>query len=564
MINERKDEEKDLETLKREYRNMENNRKSLAEENIQIMRKQQQTLEKFRAENEALKTDVATLQARTTMKPLNAFEQSQLDQVTAEIETTKHLIDAERKTIAAIEREIKSTKETIWRQRRQMGGSNAASENQKNSEKQLSLLENRLDQAIVKFNKALANNRKLRETIDDLRSERVSFEAVYKKLEKNLQEKKWQMAQVIEKSNLAYELRDKARLEIAAISQSDRKEQDHFDKKMEEMGRELEAEINAATERRKKSQPIIAAFDEESKLAMEKETTANALRIEEEKKFRERENMIKRYEDDCHKIEDAIGVNNVDELLSMFQENDEKNFSLFSFTNEQAEEISHLKETLFSLREKQKTQSEIDETIQNSNYANELETKIETISNQSAKFEEKTKECQCCLESLQDGVKMLITRLDCGEEEICDTGVNETNILYYMGVIEEQADKIIKTYQSLELIQKSQDENREPNVNEERDEKILRRRTKLSFSNKRQKKKDELNVNLPKVIDYSSDDNSLDENGSSRPLTMDELKFKTLHRLNQPKKKIDTGRRGSILHGRRRTSIFMDGVLRSS
>lgn len=562
-MNETKDDEKDLETLKREYRNMENNRKSLAEENIQVMRKQQQTLEKFRAENESLKTDVATLQARTTMKPLNAFEQSQLDQVTVEIETTKHLIDSERRTIAALESEIKSLKEMIWQQRRRMGGSNAALENQKNAEKQLSLLENRLDQAIVKFNKTLANNRTLRETIDDLRSERVSFEAVYKKLEKNLQEKKRQMAQVIENSNLAYELRDKARLEIAAISQSDRKEQEYFDKKMEDLGRELEAEINAAAERRKQSQPMIVAVDEESRLAMEKANNANALRLEEEKKFREREDMIKQFEIDCQKIEDAIGVSNVDELLSMFQENDEKNFSLFSFTNEQAQEITHLKESLVSLREKQNAKMNKDGNISSSNYAKELETKIETMSNQAIKFEEKTKKCQSCLQSLQDGVKMLVTRLDCGQEEICNTGINETNILYYMGVIEKRANQIIKTFQSLEMIQKSQDENQAPNDIEEGDGKTARRRMKLSFSGKRQKRKDELNLTLPKVIDYSSDDNSYDENGSSRPLTMEELKSKTLKRLNQPKKKNDTVRRGSIIHRRRRTSIFMDGLSRS-
>lgn len=562
-MNETKDDEKDLETLKREYRNMENNRKSLAEENIQVMRKQQQTLEKFRAENESLKTDVATLQARTTMKPLNAFEQSQLDQVTVEIETTKHLIDSERRTIAALESEIKSLKEMIWQQRRRMGGSNAALENQKNAEKQLSLLENRLDQAIVKFNKTLANNRTLRETIDDLRSERVSFEAVYKKLEKNLQEKKRQMAQVIENSNLAYELRDKARLEIAAISQSDRKEQEYFDKKMEDLGRELEAEINAAAERRKQSQPMIVAVDEESRLAMEKANNANALRLEEEKKFREREDMIKQFEIDSQKIEDAIGVSNVDELLSMFQENDEKNFSLFSFTNEQAQEITHLKESLVSLREKQNAKINKDGNISSSNYAKELETKIETMSNQAIKFEEKTKKCQSCLQSLQDGVKMLVTRLDCGQEEICNTGINETNILYYMGVIEKRANQIIKTFQSLEMIQKSQDENQAPNDIEEGDGKTARRRMKLSFSGKRQKRKDELNLTLPKVIDYSSDDNSYDENGSSRPLTMEELKSKTLKRLNQPKKKNDTVRRGSIIHRRRRTSIFMDGLSRS-
>ncbi len=135
-------------------------------------------------ENENLKTDLATLQARTTLKPLNSFEQSQLDKVSLETERYKQLIDVEKSKQATMERQISMLREKIWSQRRKMGGSNAASENQRSVEKQVKMLENKLDQAVVKFNKSLSTNRKLREEIDNLRGERVAFEGVYKKLEK--------------------------------------------------------------------------------------------------------------------------------------------------------------------------------------------------------------------------------------------------------------------------------------------------------------------------------------------------------------------------------------------
>ncbi len=148
------------------------------------MRRQQQTLEKLRSENENLKTDLATLQARTTLKPLNSFEQSQLDKVSLETERYKQLIEVEKSKQSTMERQISTLREKIWNQRRKMGGSNAASENQRSVEKQVKMLENKLDQAVVKFNKSLSTNRKLREEIDNLRGERVAFEGVYKKLEK--------------------------------------------------------------------------------------------------------------------------------------------------------------------------------------------------------------------------------------------------------------------------------------------------------------------------------------------------------------------------------------------
>ena len=83
------------------------------------------------------------------------------------------------------------------------------------------ILENRLDKALVKFNEALAHNKKLRENIDNLRRERVVFDNIYRKLEKELHEKKKQMANIIELSNRAYEQRDSAQIEIAAIQQAD-------------------------------------------------------------------------------------------------------------------------------------------------------------------------------------------------------------------------------------------------------------------------------------------------------------------------------------------------------
>jgi len=90
----------------------------------------------------------------------------------------------------------------------------------------MKVLENRLDQALVKFNEALAHNKKLRADIDSLREERQVFQRIYKKLELELHEKKKAMAEKIEKANLDYEERDQLKQEIEArraTSEEDRK-----------------------------------------------------------------------------------------------------------------------------------------------------------------------------------------------------------------------------------------------------------------------------------------------------------------------------------------------------
>jgi chromosome segregation ATPase len=79
---------------------------------------------------------------------------------------------------------------------------------------QVRILENRLDKALTKFNEALSHNKSLRQEIDDLRRERTVFDGIYHKLEKDLVDKKKQMATIIELSNMAYEQRDNSQMEV--------------------------------------------------------------------------------------------------------------------------------------------------------------------------------------------------------------------------------------------------------------------------------------------------------------------------------------------------------------
>ena len=124
-----------------------------------------------------------------------------------------------------------------------MGGVNATKENFFMIQKQIRILENRVEKALIKFNESIAHNKKLRDEIDDLRRERVVFENVYRKMERDLQDKKRQMAEIIELSNQSYEQRDTFQMEIAAIEQANRKEQEEFEEQMVELGRMLDNEL---------------------------------------------------------------------------------------------------------------------------------------------------------------------------------------------------------------------------------------------------------------------------------------------------------------------------------
>jgi phage-related minor tail protein len=85
-----------------------------------------------------------------------------------------------------LDKQMEIMHKKIWEQRQKMGGVNASRENNQAIAKQIQILENRLDKALKRYNEALANNKRLRQNIDNLRRERLVFDQIYRKLEKEV------------------------------------------------------------------------------------------------------------------------------------------------------------------------------------------------------------------------------------------------------------------------------------------------------------------------------------------------------------------------------------------
>lgn len=153
---------------------------------------------------------------------------------------------------------------------------------------------------------------------------------------------------------------------------------------------------------------------------------------------------------------------------------------------------------------------------------------------------------------------MLLTRLDFTKESIGEVRINDANMLQFMGIIEDRANDILKEYYRYNPTSTVVDGvegsikalARVPNV--------------LGPGPISPKAKDNVCVHPPKIYDYSSDEEcSADEADISRPLSLDELKTKTMSRMNQPRKKsvassiVPNGRRRGSIMTRRRGSLLL-------
>ena len=79
------------------------------------------------------------------------------------------------------------------------------------TQKQIRILENRLEKMYHKYNESKSRNQVLRTGIDNLRRERLVFDDIHRKLAKSLLVKKKEMAGVIAHTNHILESRHKVR-----------------------------------------------------------------------------------------------------------------------------------------------------------------------------------------------------------------------------------------------------------------------------------------------------------------------------------------------------------------
>mmetsp|Transcript_61948 Transcript_61948/g.72442 ORF Transcript_61948/g.72442 Transcript_61948/m.72442 type:complete len:551 (+) Transcript_61948:282-1934(+) len=538
-----------LDVLQREYRNMEVNRRAFAEESEIVLRKQQQTMEKMRKEKSLLKADLSGIQKKSTFRMLTPLEKSQMDRMYLEVDKFKSLIENERSRIQKMEDQVSQLKAKIWNKRKTMGGIHAARDNQKVVEKQVRILENRLEQALVKFNKSLSENRKLRQEIDDLRGERIAFESVQKKLEKEMREKKEDMANVINQSNAAYEQRDKAQIEMAAVEQEDKKEDEIFDRKMNEMNTLLEEELCLSSKRiSTPSWKVLIEAKEAKKQAEKQKNMKNETNTEKEQKQIRRERM-QNFEDAFRKIAASTGIHDVEELVRIFIANEEQNFSLFTYANEQANDIERLEGKINDLRDEEtRNANESGNDMSQYNIVmHDLEKKFESNEAQSTALEEKCDVDQATFNGLRTQINALVHSLKCKSNIPGTVSVTEGNMLHYLGLIEQRTNELLSMYHSM----KSFDQPSSKNI----ESASFSSTNILGAGPSAPMGTEPIHVNPPKLADYSSDDQSVDDgDGKTRPFSLKEIKGKTASAKSQRKMK-----KGSRKSGRsRRASLIIE------
>ncbi|EGB12807.1 hypothetical protein AURANDRAFT_19380 [Aureococcus anophagefferens] len=464
-------------------------------------------IEKIQGENEALKQDLAreSRQSRLT-QVMNSNQGGEVQRLQMEADMYLRKIEGERRKIEQLDYKIAMAQRTIIEQRQKMGGINASKENHDMISKQIRILENRLDKALQKFNESLAMNKQLREQIDNLRKERVVFDGIYKKLEKDLHEKKKEMAAIIEDSKVAYQRSDRAMGEMVALKQQVDKEKAEFEREWRDLGKLMEQDRQLREQLRRQSR--------EEHLAGGARRSGGG----------DPHDKVVSYEETFAKIREATGVETIKDLVDTFQDIEQKNFSLFNSINElnsdiEASELA-IAETKLEI-EKYKGQGVSTDT-QRKKVLRDLEERLARTEAKADEYDLKHQNATKTINQLKTGIHSIFSRLGCAstsvEEMLGNQGVTESNMMQYLEIIEQRTTEILQMYAASQ--QSTKDD--------------LLANSALQ-SGIVQPAASRLSVQPPAWDDFSSGDES-DQEDDERPLTREELQRKTLRGLGMKDK----------------------------
>jgi hypothetical protein len=318
--------------LQRKYKIMEGNRKSYTEDAQHHIRRQRQTIDKLKFDNSQLKTELEAQREDQNNAP-GPHAQAEIMRLGDFADLYTRKIEMERRRVEELDQHLALSDAKIVEQRRALGGADAAKEGDQQIEKQVRVLENKLDKTLTQFNEALARNKNMRAEIDVLRVERVNFDQVYKKMERDLAAKKREMSDVIEISNIAYEARDQAHNEIAALRAQGDREAVAFDREWRELSRILDHDRKmkeAEMRNRLRAAELGVDFpggDDELEAKLRKKGIKGNWAVDAGAK------AIMVYEEAFQQIQAATGMTDIDDLVTSFIAAEDQNFSLFNFVN---------------------------------------------------------------------------------------------------------------------------------------------------------------------------------------------------------------------------------------
>mmetsp|Transcript_9222 Transcript_9222/g.19727 ORF Transcript_9222/g.19727 Transcript_9222/m.19727 type:complete len:546 (+) Transcript_9222:205-1842(+) len=422
-----------------------------------VLEKQKAAIDKLRSQNEQLKHELL-LENKFSVRPGDPFSQALINRLQDEGDMLARKIVLEMRKTKMLDQQLGEINNTLGTTRSLMGGINSAKELSQTVQKKMKLLENRLEKAYVKYNQSITHNKQLREQINNMRRERLMFESINSNLERELQKLKKDMAETILLANAAFEAKEKAIVEMNTLKVQADKEQQGFEEEwkhltaiIEEDKRERErARAQELAMRERETQELLKMGTlgaDKKKKTFGKGTTYNkalAQNVAAEK--------VQMYGQAFEKIQQATGIEDIDQLVHTFITAEDQNYTLFNYVNEVNQEIEKLEDQITAIKAEidkyKESGQELDRS--KSSQLRDVEEHLAAAETQAELYEKRYEAASSTVNLLKASIWDLFNKLGCNtpavRELLGEDGVSESSLMAYLGIIEQRSNELLQAY----------------------------------------------------------------------------------------------------------------------
>lgn len=387
-------------------------------------------------------------------------------------------------------------------------GANISHEAHLNVKKVLSVHEAKLNRLLQKRSDVHNNLKKLKNEINHARKLRMQTDIQHNKYENMLMEAKLNIERLLSESTAIVEERDKLLEKKGNLERINSDEQNSFQEEFESLGNFIKAQNQALEdallkERKQdnlerkgiKDDSFVTdmkqgelTLDEELAMARQVGTLTNFV-LSEQNSLSGIQSKINSYESIFEQLKKMTGASSMEEVISSYVNQEEEMFSLYNFIQAVNSEIdtvlestAQIEQSIESYKEQQEIQNEQRERV-----VSELALKHQTLLDSIKSIESETKSCQESVSQISKKVSSLFFKLQCDQMDnqkgnntsnltssvgtastvttgnkisksilstrtlsnvsiLTSQGVQESNVLEYMGCIEQRAVDIIAEY----------------------------------------------------------------------------------------------------------------------
>ncbi|KAM8867952.1 outer dynein arm-docking complex subunit 1-like, partial [Synchiropus picturatus] len=424
--------ELDLTRMQRQFRVMEREQQSYTAQARERIRRQKQEIETLQREQRELNDNLGACR--------HVAQQQKEKKVTDSLQQILETLEKERLLQQEIKKEVSDVERKLAEQRK---GKVSTTEEQRNqarrTQKALRTAENKLDRALTKLHEQQSKGRNLKGGLQSLLIERDHFQLLRNKLEKELQDVRVKIKELIKLSTAAYDARLEAQARMNMMREKAEKDLEQYNAEMKEL-QVTEHEFNLKEFKTTKCREMSSQEAGHGQLSD----------LEEQREMEPTTEMLESLEEAFTRILVLTKADNLDIVATRFIQVEDRNFALFNYVNEQATETEAVKDQISQMQVEMK-QFEEERLQQKQNFAASLadiDLRLKESTLQAEDDDAQSKVMSELLSQIITGLSNVLSNVECGRSSLEDklgfsSGINENNIMSYLSLVEQKTNELL-------------------------------------------------------------------------------------------------------------------------